>query len=1254
MPTEHSDGASSFLLNPNVLLAVVTVASGVWIFTHKLSSNRPLPSSDSAQAFLGDQKLEARLWEDPLKGTGREDDTVDITVREIADRIRSRRESPEGGSRDAVLLLPVLLAGGRYSEDQESRIRSRYAIVSALGQAGYAPMDAEHIGSVRIPWLTQQELEKARSSTEELSALWHEVEWGSDARVWQLGTPVHRDSTHIQFRFEWYRPRTFARGSANHSRQDVLVLWLDETHFEDDPALRLALLLERLMGASDAPGSAGFSIGLIGPRRSSTLRRLLPDWEKKDAPLFPVRNASVRRLALRVLECVDVYAATPSAMDEVLIRHDRTEDLPPRTWVTSLLAKRERVPHLGLFKSFRNFASTDAQMAHGILDELALRGADLSSTENHMVLISEWDTFYARMLALTYRAELALRRKQPVARTRAAFVEDHRTGQGEISNLHSFVYLRGLDGQAHASSAPESKTSRDDPDAENRAGTRGKARPWEPDINLAEGQAQFDYLGRLGDRIEELKSRLRAQGHSHRICAIGIVGSDVYDTLLILQALRQRFSDVHFFTTDLDVRFLHPRERGWARNLIVASSYGLELHHSLQGTAAPFRDSAQTAQFSAALAALGNGQLKELRTIPPRIFEVGNGVAVDLSPPKERVEVAPLHPPTKVEAYAQGKFPWRPLLASFAAASLILFGLSWGWSSFRRLTWHSLAHLQDALTYREEDAGHPDDLEPLLRRLAQLRDSHAALWISNDSSLKRRLDTLAELRLERDRRTAEAKADPPGAEIKREDLAEALAGLDRKRETELAALMARFLDLLNQIIRQDVNEDGSPPPLPAAASFQYGGLTTKVLPYLRQWQATRRVVQRYESRRALDALLEAAHVPGDSEDESGPGDGQPAVVAAREAALGLFHLRCRRLVCFWISVFTFGPAALVLMGLIWLDTFHRHTGERFSLTDGISSWPAEVVRFIVVALAVCFIFTLAHRLREAFYALTRIYRLSKPAFDTDSRGVLSCVQTEWHRYREGSRFRRRWRKIFLLTLSYFGLLFAIFAVFDDHILRPVRGGILNAVDLTLLLTSIVSFLFLAMLTADAASRCRMFIERLSEQPTRYPNATHRHFRHQLGRIDAHYIDEWIDVQLIADLTEKVGRLVYYPAGLLVLLILARNSWWDRWPWPVVLVVSFSLNFMVALASVVILQRAAKRAKAVAENSLAAKVKRLQAQASPSAAQNNASQAEKLLDEIRTLRRGAFVPFWENPVVGAVFVSSGGTTLIQAFIMFMGR
>jgi hypothetical protein len=99
---------------------------------------------------------------------------------------------------------------------------------------------------------------------------------------------------------------------------------------------------------------------------------------------------------------------------------------------------------------------------------------------------------------------------------------------------------------------------------------------------------------------------------------------------------------------------------------------------------------------------------------------------------------------------------------------------------------------------------------------------------------------------------------------------------------------------------------------------------------------------------------------------------------------------------------------------------------------------------------------------------------------------------------------------------------------------------------------------------------------------------------------------------------------------------------------------FVLNFILALTSVLILQNAARDAKESAEATLEAKVLRLREKIEPDKATNNANRASELLEEIRNLHRGAFVPFWKNPVVGALFLSSGGTTALQVFILLMNR
>ena len=104
---------------------------------------------------------------------------------------------------------------------------------------------------------------------------------------------------------------------------------------------------------------------------------------------------------------------------------------------------------------------------------------------------------------------------------------------------------------------------------------------------MAFGEAQLDYVRRLADHIahdlaypeddsggngssDEERAELGG-----RPVAVGILGSDVYDKLLVLEALRDRLPRATFFTTDLDARLSHPDLYRRTRNLIVGSAYGL-------------------------------------------------------------------------------------------------------------------------------------------------------------------------------------------------------------------------------------------------------------------------------------------------------------------------------------------------------------------------------------------------------------------------------------------------------------------------------------------------------------------------------------------------------------------------------------------------------------------------------------------------------------------------------------------------------
>ena len=251
----------------------------------------------------------------------------------------------------------------------------------------------------------------------------------------------------------------------------------------------------------------------------------------------------------------------------------------------------------------------------------------------------------------------------------------------------------------------------------------------------------------------------------------------------------------------------------------------------------------------------------------------------------------------------------------------------------------------------------------------------------------------------------------------------------------------------------------------------------------------------------------------------------------------------------------------------------------------------------------------------------------------------------WNRYLQARGWLPRLIRVAASVLIYFVFACALVSLGREPF-RPIRGALLLQLDKPLLILSGLSFLFMTFWMIDGAAISAWFIGRLSQARTRYPEATLSHFKNERAIKADSLIEEWIDLQLIADLTEPIGRVVYWPFIALLLMLVARNSWWDRWPWHWPLVLVFVLNLGLAAASYLILQRAAKHARALGVRNLKAKVNQKESEAAKSVAEHEASQAEKLLDEISNLRRGAFVPFSKGPLVGGLLVNSSGLVLVE--------
>lgn len=574
MPENNS---GNFQIPWPTLVAAISALGGLVWYLGPLNSDRPTGSVGTSIKPPGYQEVDARLWQDPLdlaieaaQGDGKERPPAWLAPVASAMGWKPAREHQPAQVLMTVprppILMPVMLESGRYADSVERRRRERFAVVNALNQAKYAPWDSMHIGYLEID-------------------AWPAVEPGP-----KTGAPTLSPRT-LVVPFEWF----LRKGAA---ADFLLVLWLDDGEFADAPLVRLQELIAPIVKQLKID-----TIKLIGPRGSNSLMKM-----RDEAANQPGLDADLWRLT-------HIFSPTATVPNEIL----NWSETPTKTGLRS----REQ---LEFFKTFsahlHRTVDDDLDVCAALVNELKRR--NVTPRTGNTAIISEWDTLYGRSLQVSFMAAMRGGR----CNLRGAYLECISQVKPTTDfTPYMFSYLRGVDGRsAHSSDQkPDSRTS-DGPNEKPKS--VDPLNFLEPASEAPEGDYQYDYLRRLAENLDHLdrNDRLEHGYLNGGLEAIGVLGSDVYDKLIILQALRPRFPNAIFFTTDLDARLGNQAERSWAQNLVVASSYGLEVCKTLQSDSPPFRDGGQTAVYCATLAAMnfiGASSTESLGHQPVALFEIG-------------------------------------------------------------------------------------------------------------------------------------------------------------------------------------------------------------------------------------------------------------------------------------------------------------------------------------------------------------------------------------------------------------------------------------------------------------------------------------------------------------------------------------------------------------------------------------------------------------------------------------------------------
>lgn len=1130
------------------ILAILAVA--FLLSRSQLKSTRPETPYRLEHAVPHEDKIDARLWQDPFKvvldhekAKHSEEKSENINkrlgcpsthdVNQVSERINTLYDGKDQDTQQRNPIVQVLLTivrDGTFAEDRERRLRNRYAVLTALSVSAMAPEDSKHIQFFKLQWTKKNKLNLDIRNDE----------------VPKIDV-YDEKSEPLIVPFEWFRRTEVYPVEREDDRPEhVMVVWLPESAFSHKPLTRIAQVIDALgRNGSDQESDNVFytwfeeqknkteaqklktvQIDVIGPSYSDTLQAMLKEAKLRESE--PINNSKVDDSSFvdvnsvfvdvnSVLVDLTIFSPWSTASPALLVEPDSYESSLRDTYSRDSLPEMfaeipDRFSKINI--KFIRMIGSDDLLVEQLIGELYRRGVDVlhkgdDDVGDHVALISEWDTFYGKTFPLLFATAI-----------RSWDVKNHKIDWPQYTknlklkapldndpsfpeNLHTYKYIKGVDGKLPKSQSIEEKQQGEEKESESKW-TYSKS------LELPIGTGQLDYVRRLAQNLKDEHERRGSE-----LKAIGVIGSDVYDKLILLHALREQFDDVIIFMTDLDARMMHYEQFKWTRNVIVASNFGLGLDKSYQSGVyyqqsplPPFRDNYQTALFFACRTALGlkrHGGGKRIRYMchepltdllrHPRLFEIGRGQAVDLSIDKTSI--------------------------------------------------------------------HPE------------RDNVIA-----DRTLYEKYLLI--------------------------------------KNIFLTILIVCLCILLLMQISQKVRK-----------------IVSLALLKSKKWDFS--------------------------------------VIGVKLAVIGV-----------------------ILFSLVVIIDHHRPGGEPFSLFAGISIWPGEVLRLIVVILGIYFIFKSLNDLDknknelcdENEFGLCKLmtpkpitftkWHLNKKELECSRKGLINwsfyrkivgvyywikcwvhycywigphewkpikkrvSAQLLWREYLVREATHNRFHRVIAMCLTYVGLgIMLMFILGFPN--QPYRGYPSLIVSIVLLILSVSTMIILMFFVVDATRLCLQVVYAIIEYPN-WPKQLVDKFKEK-SKLEREDVENWLDVQFIDHFTKVVVKLIYYPFIILLIMILARNRYFDNWNFPFSLVIVFLVCFFHALGCAIALQRAAGRARQTAVGELQRRLNWIKF-TQPERSQ----EIEYLIRQIEALRQGAFRPFLEKPIVHVLFGSGsiGLLTLLRFF------
>ena len=297
------------------IFALLAIAGSFLIYEGiSLKTSRPVDKETPSHVFLGKGLIQSRLWQDPFEAVeshrpkeekeeengekGEKDGKQPVprasgndphTLHTLIEVIR------DSGIQSGLRVLPVFVDGSPYVNGVESRLKDRYAMISALGAAGYVPESGEFIRVFR--WSREKAAEAGAGAANGP---------GSQATL----VPV-----------EFFIPKAKLRNEEY--GKHLLVIWLKDQDFG---------LLDDLLAYLDSAFNEQLALDdvayrVLGPRSSTTLSAMLKTLQRIQSSHSArqcLPASMLRPCWAAIFSSVSSgHAMFPAAMQFTHLRHSR-------------------------------------------------------------------------------------------------------------------------------------------------------------------------------------------------------------------------------------------------------------------------------------------------------------------------------------------------------------------------------------------------------------------------------------------------------------------------------------------------------------------------------------------------------------------------------------------------------------------------------------------------------------------------------------------------------------------------------------------------------------------------------------------------------------------------------------------------------------------------------------------------------------------------------------------------------------------